>query len=94
MELSIKANNWLRFVSNCLLSSIIDQYITIERDIIMGCIMDNTVVDPIELIVEMIMLRSKQSGTQLPSLSFILLLFFKHKVSIFIKLTGRLNALG
>lgn len=54
-----------------------------EQAILINSIMDNIVVYPSELILEIINLRYKQLGTLFLFPSIILLIFFKNKVSIF-----------
>ncbi|KAF3629006.1 hypothetical protein FXO38_21946 [Capsicum annuum] len=86
---SVQAKHWLGFVDNHLLPSRNDQDIMIDRAIIVECIMDKITINPGELIVEMMKLRSKQSSTLLPFPTLISMLYLKFKVLLFSKIDRR-----
>lgn len=65
-EISIQTIHWLEFISNHLLPLWNGQGVTIERAIIIRCLIDYIIVNPRELIAKIIKLRSKKSGTFLP----------------------------
>ncbi|PHU30406.1 hypothetical protein BC332_02499 [Capsicum chinense] len=86
---SVQAKHWLGFVDNHLLPSRNDQDIMIDRAIIVECIVDKITINPGELIVEMMKLRSKQSSTLLPFPTLISILYLKFKVLLFYKIDRR-----
>ncbi|KAF3663236.1 hypothetical protein FXO38_10749 [Capsicum annuum] len=88
-NLSVQAKYWLGFVGNHLLPSRNDQDITVDKFIIVGCIMDKIAINPRELIAEMIQFRSKKLGTLLPFSALISMLCLKFKVSQLFKVDYR-----
>ncbi|PHT54743.1 hypothetical protein CQW23_03229 [Capsicum baccatum] len=57
-DISVQAKHWLGFVGNRLLPSRNDQDITVDKAIIVGCIMDKISINSGELITEMIKLST------------------------------------
>lgn len=93
-NLSVQAKHHLVFVSNQLLHEKNNQYIVIDRAIIVSCIMGNIVITMDEFIVEMIKLRSKQFGTLLPFPSLISLLLFAYNIPIILNINKNIKCIG
>ncbi|PHT40368.1 hypothetical protein CQW23_19222 [Capsicum baccatum] len=93
-NLSVQAKHWLGFMGNHLLPSRNDQDIAVDKDIIVGCIMDKIAINLGELTVEMIKFRANQPGNLLPFSTLISMVCLKFKVPLLPKINHRVICTG